>query len=105
MAKKTYRKLVRDRIPVIILKKGSRPRTHIASNAEFIRKLNDKLIEESKEYVKSGTTEELADLLEVIYAISALKGLTKPQLERARRNKATERGSFSKRIILDYVIE
>jgi len=48
--------------------------------------------------------EEMADVLEVIYAICNLKDITNQQLEECREKKAEERGGFSKRIILKEVV-
>ena len=102
---KTYNKLVRDNIPEIIREKGDRPTTHTAVNAEYEVKLNEKLKEEVEEYLESGRDEELADILEIIYAICQLKGLGKTGLEEIRKQKADERGKFNKKTILEYVEE
>ena len=44
--------------------------------------------------------EELADLMEVIYAAANARGYTLNQLEQARADKAEKRGRFEKRILL-----
>ena len=44
--------------------------------------------------------EELADLMEVIYAAANARGYTFNQLEQARADKAEKRGRFEKRILL-----
>ena len=44
--------------------------------------------------------EELADLMEVIYAAANARGYTLDQLEQARADKAEKRGRFEKRILL-----
>lgn len=96
-----YDKLVRDRIPGIIAEGGMVPVvTSIHSDAEFLELLNKKLYEELSEYNKDQTIEELADLLEVIYAAAAVKGYTAEQLDAVREAKAAERGRFEKRILL-----
>lgn len=96
-----YNKLVRDRIPEIIRAKGKEPITHIADGAEYAEKLREKLLEEVNEYRESHAPEELADILEVLYALAELDQLTQAALEEIRRTKADERGSFRKRIILE----
>ena len=94
-------KLVRDKIPEIIKKDGKVPVTHIASDEEYWERLKDKLIEEVDEFIDDSTEEELADILEVIYAICEHKQFDKDKLEQLRKKKAEERGGFKGKIILD----
>lgn len=96
-----YNKLVRDKIPQIIQEKGAIPFTHIASDDEYIKKLDEKLQEELNEFLESRNQEELADMLEVIYAICKTKNITKEELEKLREQKSIDCGSFNKKIILD----
>ena len=96
-----YNKLVRDRIPEIIRQKGGKPQTHTATHEEYRKRLKMKLEEEVAEFLKSEDDAELADILEVIYAIAGAKGISKRKLESLRRKKARERGGFKKRIILE----
>ncbi len=96
-----YGKLVRDRIPEIINKKGMHPIIHIASEDEYIQKLNAKLKEEVDEFLKDSNKEELADIMEVINAIMKLQGIEIAELEKVRQKKRDERGGFDRRIILD----
>ncbi len=98
-----YNKLIRDKIPEIIKKKGKIPIIHIASNDEYYKKLKEKLQEEVNEFLKEGNEEELADILEVIYAICGFKKIDKEKLELLRKKKARERGGFKDRIILDEI--
>jgi predicted house-cleaning noncanonical NTP pyrophosphatase (MazG superfamily) len=101
----TYNKLVRDKIPEIIREKGNKPSTHTAVGSEYRAKLNEKLKEEVEEYLESERNEELADILEIIYALCQLKGLDKKELEEMRKRKADEKGGFDRKIILEYVEE
>ena len=64
-----YNKLVRDKIPEIMLSKGETPITKILDNVEYIAFLEKKLDEEVAEYHNSQDIEELADILEVVYAL------------------------------------
>lgn len=96
-----YNKLVRDRIPEIIKNSGSTPITHIADDEEYWEKLKEKFKEEVNEFLKSPTKEELADVLEIIYAICDFKNISRQELEIIRKKKAKKRGSFRKKIILD----
>ena len=96
-------KLVRDKITRIIKKQGRVPVTHVANDQEYYHKLKAKLQEEVEEFVKSNHIDELADLLEVIYAICEYKGISREDLNDRRRKKNEERGKFLDRIILDSV--
>ena len=96
-----YNKLVRDKIPEYIRKKGGNPITHIADDAEYWQKLKDKLIEEIEEFKKDENIEEFVDLLEVIDAIADYKKFDRNEVEKIRSKKANERGKFRNKIILD----
>lgn len=98
--KKTYYKLVRDRIPEIIEAKGQVCVTEVLSEADYLKMLDAKLDEELAEYHKDQNAEELADLLEVIYAAGAARGYTPEQLEHLRAEKAEARGGFRRRLLL-----
>ena len=98
---KKYGKLVRDNIPDIMMAKGQVSVTHFATPEEYAAKLDEKLLEEATEFFESRDPEELADILEVVYALAATRGITKENLEALRKKKAEERGGFEKHIILD----
>ena len=57
------------------------------------------------EYHSDQNIEELADLLEVIYAAAMARGYTLEQLESVRAAKAEKRGAFANKILLKEVIE
>ena len=97
---KTYNKLVRDRIPEIIEQGGNRCRVEVLSDEDYLRMVDAKLDEELAEYHADGSVEELADLLEVIYAAAAARGYSREELERIRAKKAEKRGGFEKKIML-----
>ena len=98
--KTVYYKLIRDKIPEIIEAQGKICVTEILSDAEYLKMVDAKLDEELAEYHKDQNIEELADLLEVIYAAAAARGCTKEQLEQVRAEKERKRGAFRKRILL-----
>ncbi len=100
-----YNKLVRDRIPEIIKASGKACVTEFLSDNEYLRMIDAKLDEELVEYHKEQNVEELADLLEVIYAAAKARGYTLEQLEIVRAEKASKRGTFEKKILLKEVIE
>ena len=101
----THNKLVRDRIPEIIKASGKICKTITLENEEYIHMLDTKLDEELAEYHQDQNLEELADLLEVIYAAAQARGYTLDELEMARKEKVEKRGAFDKRIFLKEVIE
>ena len=102
---KTYNKLVRDRIPEIIEAGGKQCRVEVLSEEDYLRMADAKLDEELAEYRQDGNVEELADLLEVIYAAAAARGCSREELERIRAAKAEQRGGFEKRLLLIDVTE
>lgn len=98
--RKNYHKLVRDRIPEVIRSTGGSALTEVLPDAEYLEMLDMKLDEELLEYHADGNVEELADLLEVIYAAAAARGCTAAELDAIRTKKADERGAFEKKLLL-----
>ena len=96
-----HSKLVRDKVPDFIRTKGTVPRIHIASDEEYRQKLKEKLQEEVNEFLGGESPEELADILEVVYALAAVQDIDQSSLEARRKKKAEERDAFSRHIILD----
>ncbi|HBN85773.1 MAG TPA: phosphoribosyl-ATP pyrophosphohydrolase [Clostridiales bacterium] len=98
-----YDKAIRDKIPEIIEATGKRATVEVADKQTFNRYLEEKLGEELEEYLKEGHIEELADLVEVIYGLLELNGVTIEEFEAIRIKKAEVRGGFSKRLVLKEV--
>jgi len=96
-----YNKLVRDKIPEILDKKGLKYKVHFADKKEYWEKLKEKLSEEIKEFSENESVEEFADISEVLSAIRKFKKFDKRKIESIKKNKAKERGGFKKRIILE----
>lgn len=94
-----YNKLVRDKIPQIIASSGEHPHTRILEHGEYLHYLEAKLDEEVAEYHRDKNIEELADILEVLFALSQEHG-GKEELLRVCEKKRSERGGFSDRILL-----
>lgn len=105
MIEKTYNKLVRDRIPEIIEKSGNKCEIEILSDEDYLKMLDAKLDEELAEYHKDQNLEELADLLEVIYAAAKARGFSIDELEELRKRKAEKRGGFENKILLVKIFE
>ena|SRR5258708_3405564 len=93
-----YNKLVRDRIPELLDKKGVAYEKRIASPEEYKEELLKKLKEEAEEFGEAGAPEELADVIEVIEALKRLPEYA--EVEELRLRKQVERGGFKERIIL-----
>ena len=102
---KVYNKLVRDNIPSIMTAEGKNFRTHIATDEEYSEKLNDKLLEEVKEFLENPCLEELVDILEVIAALTEVMGLTEEEVFEKINHKSATSGDFTKKIILESVEE
>jgi predicted house-cleaning noncanonical NTP pyrophosphatase (MazG superfamily) len=94
----SYNKLVRDKIPEILDKKGISYEKRIASPEEYKVELIKKLVEEVQEFSQAGDPEELADVVEVIEALKQLFEYS--DTETIRQKKRKERGGFDERIIL-----
>lgn len=103
-------KLVRDKIPQIIINKdGKIPVTRELNPEEYKAELLKKLQEEAKEVLEAEDgdhrLEELADIMELVKAIAALDAATLDDIEKLRAKKAEERGGFQNRILLEEIRE
>ena len=96
----TFDKAIRDKIPEIIQKDGHSCNIQTLSDEKFLVQLEKKLSEEVTEYQNDKNPEELADILEVIYRIIQLQGISKEELEQIRIKKLQERGGFDKNLFL-----
>jgi predicted house-cleaning noncanonical NTP pyrophosphatase (MazG superfamily) len=101
----TYNKLVRDKIPQIIEQSGKSCICETLSDEQYIKMLNEKLLEEVKEYLENETVEELADIGEVMHAILAYKKVSIEEFQKTRLEKLETRGGFMDKILLKEVRE
>ena len=95
-----YNKLVRDKIPQIIEAQGEKTVTRVLGGEEFHAALEQKLLEEAAEYRESHDVTEVADILEVVYALCLADGHTLGELGAAYAEKHGERGGFEDKIFL-----
>lgn len=95
-----YQKLVRDKIPQIIRNSGHTPITRVLDDEEYLDCLEMKLDEEVAEFHRDCNGEELADILEVVYALGEANGYSREELNRICADKRAERGGFRDRIFL-----
>ena len=95
-----YNKLVRDNIPEIIQQNGKKCKFRIADYEEYKQRLLDKLNEEVQEFLANPSVEELADVQEIVDAISSCNAW---DLYGAGLKKYRTNGSFYNRYILEEV--
>lgn len=98
-----YNKIVRDRIPEIIEASGQHAEIEVIEQREVDTLLRKKLLEEATEVQEADENhlkDELADILEVVYALADTNNLTLEEIEKHRQQKREERGGFTKGIKL-----
>ena len=100
-----YNKLVRDNIPEIITKNGDSCITKVLDNPEFFRALIQKMHEETNEFAKDKTLEELADMFEVFSMLLLCSGHTIEDVAIAAESKRIEKGGFHNKIFLVETVE
>lgn len=93
-------KLVRDRIPEIICANGQTPVVRTLNDEEYIENLHLKLNEEVAEFHTDQNGEELADIMEVLFALAETMNLSREDLLALCDKKRAERGGFGKRQFL-----
>ncbi len=100
---KVYNKLVRDKIPQIIVASGKVPVTKTVDTEEFQELLKEKLLEEVEEFLETEETDELADIFEVMLSIAKSRGISWAEIEMQAEKKRKERGGFEEKIVLQEV--
>ena len=109
MNRKTYNKLIRDKIPEIIRKNNAVPKISELNDEQFKIALKEKLTEEAKELLEAKTQEEilneLSDVLQLIESIAINNNLSVSDIEKQKEKKKQERGAFEKKLYLEYVDE
>lgn len=89
-------KLVRRNTVEMAQQAGLMPKTRGVEGNELRTYLALKLMEEAWEFVESNDDMgELVDVLEVVYALAAVHGVTRYQLEAMRTEKAKTHGAFT----------
>lgn len=103
-----YNKLVRDKIPNIIINNGETPITRVLDEIEYKKELENKLYEEYKEVIESQNEErleELADMLEIIKALAKIENKSLEDIISIAKEKSEKRGGFEEKIYLQKVIK
>lgn len=73
------------------------------NETEYYLELKKKLVEEVDEFLAATNIEELADIVEVIYALVKAIGHDVRKLDEVRRKKNSERGSFEQRLFIESI--
>ena len=97
---KVYDKLVRDRIPEIIESSGNKCEIEVVSDEIALEYLYKKLSEEVSELLEDKNLDEIADVMEVLFAIGAKYGYSEEDVLGRRNEKKYTRGSFEDNLIL-----
>lgn len=109
MSVKIHNKLVRDNIPDVISSRGHTPFVRVLGADDFLVALKHKLLEEAHEAVAASSSmdllAELADLNEVVEALTRHAGFSISDLEAVQAQKRVIRGGFEKKIFLEKVDE
>ncbi len=87
-----YNKLVRNKIPQNINSmEGRKCNFKILNDEKYKKELNKKLFEEAHEFIEEHSVEELADLMEVIFAIMKDRNISLEKVENAKKSKIIKR--------------
>ena len=95
-----YHKLVRDKIPEDIERKGKKCTYRILENEAYKKELDKKLLEEVSEWIVDHSIEEMADILEVIEAIKKNENMKNKEIEEVKEKKKERKGAFDKKLYL-----
>lgn len=101
---KIYNKLVRDKIPEIIIADGEKPKIRKLSQKEFKIELKKKVVEEAKELLKAESKEEIlneiVDIRELLDWLAKEFKISHYSIRNKKLKKNKERGSFAKKLFL-----
>lgn len=97
---KVYDKLVRDRIPEIIESSGNKCEIEVVSDEVALEYLYKKLNEEVSELLEDKNLDEIADVMEILFAIGAKYGYSEEDILDRRNEKKYVRGGFEDNLIL-----
>ncbi|MGL6105801.1 phosphoribosyl-ATP pyrophosphohydrolase [Romboutsia sp.] len=95
-----YDKLVRDRIPEIIEASGKKCEIEVVNDEVALEYLYKKLGEEVAELLEDKNLDEVADVMEVLFAIAGKYGYSEEEVLDKRNLKKDSRGGFEKNLIL-----
>lgn len=100
-------KLIRDKLPQSMRASGIQVFERVMEKDEYLKRLKDKLLEETQEAIASSSEkemcEEMADLLEVMLALLKVYGVEFADIQQAAEKKRAEKGGFDNRIYNAFV--
>jgi predicted house-cleaning noncanonical NTP pyrophosphatase (MazG superfamily) len=107
MSREVHNKLIRDKIPEILIAKRLKFKVSKLNNKQFSKALKNKLLEEVVELKDAKTKKELlnelADVKEVFEAILKDDKISMKDVAKRQQRKRAERGGFDKKLFLRYV--
>jgi predicted house-cleaning noncanonical NTP pyrophosphatase (MazG superfamily) len=107
MKKYNFNKLIRSNLPERMKKEGVALFGRHLTDEEFAKELKNKLVEEASEVRETESREdlikELADVMEVIEALTSLHDITKEEIEKERLLKGQTNGHFLAANFVDYI--
>jgi predicted house-cleaning noncanonical NTP pyrophosphatase (MazG superfamily) len=99
-----YNKLIRDKVPANMARKGVRFKVKTISGRTFKIELLKKVGEEASSLPqltkRADITDELADTLDVINEIKRVFHITDAQIRAAQKKAFAKKGGFNKRVYL-----
>ncbi|PCJ24351.1 MAG: phosphoribosyl-ATP pyrophosphohydrolase [Rickettsiales bacterium] len=102
-----FNKLIRSKLPERMTNEGVKLHITHLSKAEYIKELKNKIVEEASEVAETKTKEnlvtELADVMEVIRALSEANDITLEEIEAARVEKRSVNGCFLPENYIHYI--
>lgn len=97
-------KLVRDKVPAQIQENGRHPVTETIDGDNLYGRLLDKLTEEHIELMQTPIIEEVADMIEVLFAIGRQLGYDEAGVMAAVKEKRDLRGGFNDNTLLKAIL-
>ena len=94
-------KLVRNKIPSIIIRAGGSPSYYVADTPEYEARIISKMTEELHEFRENPCIEEAADMYAVLSAICSHWGWTMEEVAAEAERKRQARGGFEDRYVLN----
>ncbi|MAG11795.1 MAG: hypothetical protein CMI52_03230 [Parcubacteria group bacterium] len=102
--KTNHDKLIRDKIPQILIQKNIQAAVRTLTDEEFVNYVKKKVVEEAKEVQQAESPKEIlqecADLTEVLECLMNTHNLSWNDIAQARSEKNSIRGAFTKKLLL-----